>query len=457
MKRVVGLFATLAIVAGFAMPVDAQSHIAKKHHRAKPAHRQYIASIGRFSDLRTVIAATQYPSPTFSQSLAGITTGGLGLLSIGCTPNTDGVTCALQTAGAVGGTVSGTFVIVPPFGVSSVLALSGQSTCAVVVPTGTYTGLSIIPQISSDGGTTWVTATSIGGGNITAAGTYGGSVGGNSPNAFRLNASLGTGTVTVSFNCSSAISSQQTGQGTPGAPVGGVSSVQIPNVTGSSVLAAAGANLALAIGSGQATCSIGVSNLANETLQVQETFDGTTWFTNNAFGNYGTITASGGYKGACAAAQQIRVIVTTFVAGGTANVTLNASSGPNAYGAYRNSSGPASAVASDTGVLLAALTVGANNVLIAGNATSSIYVTGWNFTITGTTPTYQFRYAATGTACATGSVTLTGVYSPTVGTPQTYGGAIGTILTPIPPNNDLCVTLGGTTPFMGGVLSYARY
>jgi hypothetical protein len=87
-------------------------------------------------------------------------------------------------------------------GASPGISCAGSSAAAVVL-SGTGTGLTIVPQTSSDGGTTWNTATSVTG-SLTANGTSSGPIGNASPTNFRINVTAISGgttsaAVTVSF------------------------------------------------------------------------------------------------------------------------------------------------------------------------------------------------------------------------------------------------------------------
>lgn len=93
--------------------------------------------------------------------------------------------------------------------------------------------------------------------------------------------------------------------------------------------------------------------------------------------------------------------------------------------------------------IVAPQTIGGNN--------RRIIVCGYDFTVTGTTPTYQFE-EGTGSTCGTGTVTLSGAYAPTAGTKASYGGAGSTILA-TDPGQRLCIVSGGT-PGLQGILDY---
>lgn len=83
-----------------------------------------------------------------------------------------------------------------------------------------------------------------------------------------------------------------------------------------------------------------------------------------------------------------------------------------------------------------------------------IYACAWNFSISGTTPTYQWSYG-TGTNCGTGNTVLTGATAMTSGAIAQSLPFEGTQLV-VPAGNALCLTLAGTTPSALGYLSYRQ-
>jgi hypothetical protein len=143
-------------------------------------------------------------------------------------------------------------------GVGPAISLSGQSSCAVVL-SNAGTGLTLIPQASSDQGATWVTASTIGGGSISTIGSYVGNIGGAGLTTFRFIVSaLSSGTVSGQETCSGAIgpaalsgstvtaiqptasllNATVVGAGTAGTPAGGVVSIQ--GVSGGTVIPVSG-------------------------------------------------------------------------------------------------------------------------------------------------------------------------------------------------------------------------
>lgn len=104
-------------------------------------------------------------------------------------------------------------------GASPGISCAGSSAAAVVL-SGTGTGLTIVPQTSSDGGTTWNTATSVTG-SLTANGTSSGPIGNASPTNFRINVTaISGGTETATYNCSTSV---------PTSTSGGSSAVTVTN------------------------------------------------------------------------------------------------------------------------------------------------------------------------------------------------------------------------------------
>ncbi len=97
--------------------------------------------------------------------------------------------------------------------------------------------------------------------------------------------------------------------------------------------------------------------------------------------------------------------------------------------------------------------VAADTQLVALSGSTVIYVCGWNFTLTGTTPSYRF-WSGTGSVCATSQDNLTGVFLPTAGTLQHAGNGGATVLK-ANAGEALCIDVGGT-PVADGVLTYVQ-
>ena len=122
-------------------------------------------------------------------------------------------------------------------------------------------------------------------------------------------------------------------------------------------------------------------------------------------------------------------------------------------------SGPVASAATDpcqsNGVAKSsvALNVTASAEIIAASGATAIYACGWSATIGGTTPTYKFHYG-TGSVCATGTTDLTGVFAPTVGSFSAYNPGMTAFKTTA--SQALCVTTGGTSPSVQGVLTYIQ-
>lgn len=97
--------------------------------------------------------------------------------------------------------------------------------------------------------------------------------------------------------------------------------------------------------------------------------------------------------------------------------------------------------------------------LVAISGTTAVYVCGFSAQITaGTTPTIQFEYG-TGTTCGTGTTTLTGTYAPGAGTapatdPISFSG--GYTIFKAPAGNAFCIVAGGTTPSVGGFVTFVQ-
>lgn len=94
--------------------------------------------------------------------------------------------------------------------------------------------------------------------------------------------------------------------------------------------------------------------------------------------------------------------------------------------------------------------------LVSPSAKQQVHLCSFAGTITGTTPTVQFVYGTqASTACDTGAVNLSGAMLPTSGQYITAGW--GSDLFETPAGNQLCVTLGGTSPSLNGFLSYVAW
>lgn len=85
-------------------------------------------------------------------------------------------------------------------------------------------------------------------------------------------------------------------------------------------------------------------------------------------------------------------------------------------------------------------------------ASNKIYVCTWNWSESGTTPTYNWQYG-TGSNCGTGTATAMNAVSVTTGTIVSSPPLEGTQLV-IPAGNALCLQLGGTTPSAFGYVAY---
>ena len=108
-----------------------------------------------------------------------------------------------------------------------------------------------------------------------------------------------------------------------------------------------------------------------------------------------------------------------------------------------------SAVAKSSVVLN--VTTSAQVIALSGSTT--IYVCGFMATVGGVAPTYQFQYG-TGSACATGTTNLTGIFLPVVGSVNVYLPSMTAFRTIA--GQALCIATGGTTPSVQGVLTYVQ-
>lgn len=90
-------------------------------------------------------------------------------------------------------------------------------------------------------------------------------------------------------------------------------------------------------------------------------------------------------------------------------------------------------------------------LLSAGSGSILIYPCSATFVLGGTTPTAQFQ-EGTGVNCASATINRTGVITPTVGTPVNIGSFAHTVDS----TKNFCITLGGTSPTIGGVFSFVQ-
>lgn len=104
----------------------------------------------------------------------------------------------------------------------------------------------------------------------------------------------------------------------------------------------------------------------------------------------------------------------------------------------------------------AALNVGSATTaaVVTAPPTLRVHVCSFAATLAGTSPTVKFLYGTqSSTACDTGATALSGAFAPTAGQPMNAG--YGDDLFIVPPGQQLCVTVGGTSPSLQGVLTYA--
>lgn len=112
-------------------------------------------------------------------------------------------------------------------------------------------------------------------------------------------------------------------------------------------------------------------------------------------------------------------------------------------------------VQGDTTASVSGLTATAQIVALSG--TTSIYVTGYSLQLGGTTtPTFRFEYG-TGTNCGTGTTLITGTFTGVSGNTYTIPSPGGNVAFTVPPGQELCAVLGGTSPTLNGFVTYAQY
>lgn len=91
--------------------------------------------------------------------------------------------------------------------------------------------------------------------------------------------------------------------------------------------------------------------------------------------------------------------------------------------------------------------------LVALAVGQTIYVTSWDV-MAGGTSNFTLEYG-TGTACATGTTTLTGAYPLIAQAGISKGNGLGPVLI-VPPGNALCALTSGNVQHSGS-LSYAQF
>lgn len=98
------------------------------------------------------------------------------------------------------------------------------------------------------------------------------------------------------------------------------------------------------------------------------------------------------------------------------------------------------------------ISTAATTKLVSGVANNRIVVCGYNMSVAGTTPTFQFEYGF-GVSCGTGTATITGAYAPISGSMASFGGANQSIMA-ANTSADLCLVTTGTGVTFEGVLDY---
>ena len=177
------------------------------------------------------------------------------------------------------------------------------------------------------------------------------------------------------------------------------------------------------------------------TLVVEFSADnGLNWF------QLATITTPGPYHIPTGGQTDVRVRASAYTSG-TAIISLT--SGLFSIGYYVGDPCLSPAVPKSSVVL----NVTTSAQVLAVSGTTSIYVCGFNATLAGTTPTFQFEYG-TGAVCATGLTVLSGVYAPSGSAFVAYSPSYTAFK--VPSANALCVATGGTTPSLQGTLTYIQ-
>lgn len=106
------------------------------------------------------------------------------------------------------------------------------------------------------------------------------------------------------------------------------------------------------------------------------------------------------------------------------------------------------------GVAKSSVAVTATGQVIALSTGTKVYACTFAGTFGGTNPTVKFQYG-TGTNCGTGTTDLTGSFAPAPNGTVLELGYGGTLFSTAA-SNALCISLGGTSPTVAGVLTYVQ-
>ena len=296
------------------------------------------------------------------------------------------------------------------------ILLSDQSTASIVV-NNSGGGFTMVPQVTSDsdaaiqaGAATWVTATTVGGGSISAAGTYVGNIAGLGLTALRYNlTAITSGTISGNIAASEALALAGGG--------GATSTVNLTQVGGTNVSlgqAAMAASIPVAIASNQSAVptTVAAGSAIIGKVGIDQTTPGTTNGVQvnaalpagtNIIGKTGidqttpgttnavqVTTASPGGATANPAYARIQDESGTTAATVTANKALKADTSLSA-----SSTATLTSVASSaTTVSLLALNTARKGFIIFNDSTQLLYVA---FAATASTSAYSYQVQSQGT------------------------------------------------------------
>ncbi len=106
------------------------------------------------------------------------------------------------------------------------------------------------------------------------------------------------------------------------------------------------------------------------------------------------------------------------------------------------------------GVAKSSVAVTAGGQLVALASGQKVYACQFAATLGGTNPTVTFQYG-TGTNCGTGTTNLSGALAPAPNGTELVMGYSGSIFSTAA-SNALCISLGGTSPTVAGVLTFVQ-
>jgi len=150
------------------------------------------------------------------------------------------------------------------------------------------------------------------------------------------------------------------------------------------------------------------------------------------------------------------LVLALIVVGFCAVVAAHAQVGPSATVIqYRSNLNPCQSVSIVKSTAVVNISATGTTALVAAVAGKKVYFCDLRATVVGTNPTFLFLTGTqTTNPCDTTPANLTGTFAPATGTFISLGipGGVATGIA----SGALCVTVGGTTPSIQGVLSYVQ-